>query len=79
MDHTDRHLSSGLEIDKAEDIFCDPTPPYHYIIILGLMMIWSKLLVVDPNRAPTSVWQDIVSTCCLQVQDDTRLSLSIRQ
>lgn len=77
MDHTYRHLSSGLDIDNVEDIFCDSSL---IIILVCLMMMCpkqSRLLA-----QVTHLYYVCVSTLFLLVvdkQDDTRPSLSIRQ
>ena len=74
MDHTYRHLSSGLDIDNAEDIFCDSS------LIIILMMMCPKQSWLLSKAQVTHLYYVCVGTLFLLVvdkQDDTPAILSV--
>ena len=67
MDHTYRHLSSGLDSDSAKDTFCDSS------LSLSVWYDDDVLQTIDPNfSCVVSMLRHCFYLLFTRVQDDTR-------
>ena len=71
MDQTYRHLSSGLDIDNVEDIFCDSS------LIIILMMCPKQSWLLSKAQVTHLYYVFTLFLLVVDKQDDTPAILSV--